>query len=450
MTHLRFAGMSHRSCVSRSERVTEKMRTFVGEKQLTSMSEAEIHASGGLDSARRRVAVVSSTRADWGLLCPVVKGLIERDDTDVRVIAANMHLEERYGMTVNEIEADGVKVWARVPMPSASSEHADDAPGLGAALGAAECLGGMAHVLAGMRPDLLLLLGDRYEMLAVASAATIMRVPVVHIAGGEISEGAIDDSIRHAITKLASLHLTATEENRRRVISMGEEEERVINTGAIGVHNFINGDSAPVAELEELTGISIGRSTLLVTFHPATLDSEPAATRIDALLEALDRFPQSGVIFTYPNNDPDGAVIIERINAYAKCRNSDAAMTPVAVIPSLGRRRYLGALRCVGAVVGNSSSGIVEVPSAGIPTVDIGIRQRGRLCGASVIHCGDSAGEITSAIAYALSPEGQRMAREATNPYCRPDTLELMVKAIAETPLEKLHGKRFVDRFPKP
>lgn len=397
----------------------------------------------------RRVAVVTGTRADWGLLSPVVKGLKVRGDVDVRVIATNMHLEPRYGMTVGEIEADGINVDVRVPMPSASAVT-DGASGFGSALGASECMAGMARAFDTLRPDAVLLLGDRYEMLAVASAATMMRIPIIHIAGGEISEGAIDDSIRHAITKLASLHLTATEENRLRVISMGEEECRVINTGAIGVHNFINGDAAPREELEERTGLKIDRSTLLVTFHPATLDDVPAAERADALLEALDRFPQSGVIFTYPNNDPEGAAIIERIDSYAARRNADGGMARVAVIPSLGRRRYLGALRYVGAVVGNSSSGIVEVPSAGIPTVDIGIRQRGRLCGPSVIHCGDSAAEIAAAIGEALSEEGQQRARESENPYCRPDTLELMVRAIAETPLSALHGKRFVDRFPKP
>lgn len=399
------------------------------------------------DGVTRRVAVITSTRADWGLLCPVVKGLGARSDVDVSVIVANMHLEERYGMTVSEILADGISVDARVPMPSASSEHADDAPGLGAALGAAECLEGTAHALAELRPDLLVLLGDRYEMLAVATAATVMRIPIVHIAGGEISEGAIDDSIRHAITKLSALHLTATEENRRRVISMGEEASRVINTGAIGVHNFINGESAPLAEIEAVAGFAVDRSTLLVTFHPATLDTAPVKTRIDALLEALDRFPRSGVIFTYPNNDPDGAVIIEQIERYAARRNAGGGMARVAVVPSLGRRRYLGALRHVGAVVGNSSSGIVEVPSAGIPTVDVGIRQRGRLCGDSVIHCDDTSDGIAAAIAEALSPDGQRRAREAVNPYCRPDTLDLMVKAIAETPLGMLRSKRFVDRF---
>ena len=400
---------------------------------------------------RRRVAVVTSTRADWGLLSPVVRGLMERDDVDVKVIATNMHLEPRYGMTVNEIEADGVRVDVRVGMPSASAiEDEGHAPGYGAALGGAECLRGMAEALDLLRPDLLLLLGDRYEMLSVATAATVMRVPIVHIAGGEISEGAIDDAIRHAITKLSALHLTATEENRLRVISMGEEEQRVINTGAIGVHNFINGDSAPREELEELTGMKIDRSTMLVTFHPATLDPVGVDTRIDALLEALDRFPESGVIFTYPNNDPQGAVIIDRIDRYAAERNARGMSALVAVVPSLGRRRYLGALKCVGAVVGNSSSGIVEVPSAGIPTVDIGMRQQGRLRGASVIHSGSEADEIAAAIALALSPEGQQMARRASNPYCRPDTLALMVSAIADTPLELLKSKRFVDRFPKP
>ncbi len=193
-------------------------------------------------------------------------------------------------------------------------------------------------------------------------------------------------------------------------------------------------------QLEESVGITLPEGSMLVTYHPATLDDEDPATHCDALLQALDRFPDSHVIITYPNNDSRGRIIIDRIEAYAKLHPER-----VKVIPSLGKLRYLSALRCVSAVVGNSSSGIVEVPSMGIPTVDIGMRQRGRLCSDSVIHCGDSAEEITEAIRYALSPAGQKHARQAENPYFRPDTLDIMVKAIAETPLDSLRNKKFYD-----
>lgn len=386
---------------------------------------------------KRKIAIATSTRADWGLLSPIAKALAARDDCEVTVIATNMHLDPRYGMTVSEIEADGFTDIRRVAMDAES-----DSP-LHTAEASARCLAGFAREFSELKPDLCVILGDRYEMLTVATAATIMRIPIVHIAGGEISEGAFDDSIRHAITKLSALHLTATEPYRRRVISMGEDASRVINTGAIGVWNLANETPMPKSELEQSIGMEITPGTLLVTLHPATLDTEPVGTRIGALLEALDQLPGSRIIFTYPNNDPDGSVIIDRINSYA-ARNAGRCV----VIPSLGRRRYLSALHYVAAVVGNSSSGIVEVPSVHIPTVDIGIRQQGRLASRSVIHCESDAGSIFAAIKLALSPEGKQQAREAENPYCRPDTLAMMVEAIATTPLATLSTKRFIDHNP--
>ena len=292
--------------------------------------------------------------------------------------------------------------------------------------------GGTADALSRLSPDLLVVLGDRYEMLTVASAALIFRIPIVHIAGGEISEGAYDDSIRHAITKMASLHLTATEENRNRVIQMGEEPQRVINTGAIGVYNIIHEPVMSREELEESIGMTVDRNTLLVTYHPATLDPTPVNQQCAALPEALDRFPDNNVIITYPNSDTAGQVIIDMIERYAATRQHR-----VKVVPSLGKRRYLSALHYAGAVVGNSSSGIVEVPSMHIPTVDIGIRQRGRLAASSVRHYSCTPDDIARGIAYSLSEEGRNEAAVAENPYAKPDTLRLIVDAITNTPLSE-------------
>lgn len=387
------------------------------------------------ENPQRKIAIATGTRADWGLLSGIARALAARADCHVDILATNMHLSPRYGNTVSEIIADGFTEPILVAMPDSTDSPA------GAVRAMARCMEGMAAELEKLRPDLIVILGDRFEMLATATAALMLRIPIVHIAGGEISEGAIDDSIRHAITKMSSLHLTATEPYRRRVIAMGEEPERVINTGAIGVYNIMHEPLMSRDELEASVGIPLPPGSMLVTYHPATLDDEDPARHCDALLEALDRFPDSNIIITYPNNDSRGRVIIDRIEDYGR-RNPGR----VKVIPSLGKLRYLSALRCVSAVVGNSSSGIVEVPSMGIPTVDIGIRQRGRLCGPSVIHCGDSADEITRAITYALSDEGQRMARESENPYFRPDTLPVMVRAIAETPLELLRNKKFHDQ----
>ncbi len=382
----------------------------------------------------RKIAIATGTRADWGLLSGIAKALQAREDCQVTVLATNMHLQERYGMTVNEIKVDGMTDVRCVPMPETG-----DTP-VGTVDAMAACMSGMAHALDEVKPDVAVILGDRFEMLATASAALMLKVPIVHIAGGEISEGAIDDSIRHAITKMSALHLTSTEVYRRRVIAMGEEPDRVINTGSIGVYNLMNERLMSRDELEESIGFALPAGSLLVTYHPATLDTADTAENCRNLLDALDRFPESHVLITYPNNDAQGRVIIDAIEGYAR-RNPDR----VKVIPSLGKIRYLSALRCVGAVVGNSSSGIIEVPSTGIPTVNIGIRQKGRLCSESVIHCGDSADDIARAISFALSDEGKKLAESSPNPYARPDTLRLSVEAIAETPLERLRRKRFYD-----
>ena len=386
---------------------------------------------------KRRIAIVTSTRADWGLLRDIAGALRHSGRADISIIATNMHLDPAYGMTVDEIVADGFDIAARVEMTPASDSPADTARGT------ARCLSGMADAFESIRPDMLLLLGDRYEMLAVATAATIMRIPIVHIAGGEISEGAFDDCIRHAITKLSSLHLTATEPYRNRVIAMGENPSLVINTGAIGVSNLTREPVIPKHALERSIGIEITPGTLLVTLHPATLDTVPARERCRAMLDALDYFPESHIIFTYPNNDPEGKAIIDLINDYAR-HNPGRAV----VVPSLGRKRYLSALHYVSAVVGNSSSGIVEVPSMHIPTVDIGIRQQGRIAATSVLHCNPDTQAIASAIASALSPQGQRAAAEARNPYYKPDTLQTIVNAVLTTPIHVLANKRFVDPYP--
>ena len=381
----------------------------------------------------RKICIVTGTRADWGLLSPIAKALAERADVTLQIIATNMHLSERHGYTVDEIRADGFEPDALVAMSEAGRDGAETAHAM------AECMHGMAVALSHLKPDLLVILGDRYEMLAVASTATVMRIPIAHIAGGEVSQGAIDDNMRHAITKLASLHLTATESYRRRVIQMGEQPDRVINTGAIGVYNTLNTELMSKSELESSLGFEIDPDTLLVTYHPATLDDEDQRVRMNALLEALKRVG-APVLFTYPNNDPGSSPLIEMIDQFVADSDGRAH-----AVPSLGRKRYLSALRCVAAVAGNSSSGIVEVPSAGIPTVDIGVRQQGRLRADSVITCGDSSDEIEIALHKALSPECRASARNTINPYSQPDTLRLIVDSLVGTPVKSLRKKTFHD-----
>ena len=383
---------------------------------------------------RRKICIATGTRADWGLLSGIARALNDRNDVDLQIIATNMHLSDRYGATLREIERDGLRITRRVPMTVDT-----DTP-IGTVTAMSECMAGMAQAFNELRPDLLIILGDRYEMLATASAALIFRIPIAHIAGGAVSRGAYDESIRHSITKMSHIHLTETEEYRRRVIQLGENPAHVINTGAIGVYNIMHTDYIPREELEKEIGTTIPDKSLLATFHPATLDSVPPRQQCENLLEALDEHPDYKVIFTYPNNDTDGRVIIELIEDYAR-KHPDRC----AVYPSLGMRRYLSTLRCATAVVGNSSSGIVEVPSMGIPTLDIGIRQAGRTAAESVVHCGVSVDEISEGLNLILSDEFREKARRVVNPYFQPDTLEKIVTTVAETPLDGITIKTFHD-----
>lgn len=376
---------------------------------------------------KRKVCIVTGTRADWGLLSPIAAELRSRDGIELQIIATNMHLSPRYGHTIDEIIDGGFDVDDSV----AIIDDGDNGTPTPVAQQMSRALSGIADAFHRLRPDMAVVLGDRYEMLATASAATLLRIPIVHLHGGETSEGAIDNSIRNAITALASLHLTSTEAYRRKVIAMGEPESLVINTGAIGVYNAMNVPLMSRSELQRSLSFYIPKDTLLITYHPATLDRMPVAEQCRQLLTALDRFPNSRLLITYPNSDPGSGEIIAKILDYER-RDPDR----VRVIPSLGMRRYLSALQFVAAVVGNSSSGIIEVPSMGIPTVDIGPRQRGRIAADSVIHCDCNADDIAASISKALRREH---SENIANPYYQPDTLRRIVEAIATTPIESFH-----------
>lgn len=383
---------------------------------------------------KRRICIATGTRADWGLLSPIAQALNKRDDVDLKIIATNMHLSEEYGSTWKEIENDGLKIDWRVKMKSDADTRKDTV------LAMSECMAGMAEALAALQPDLLVILGDRYEMLATASVALILRIPIAHIAGGAISQGAYDESIRHAITKMSHIHLTETERYRKRVIQLGENPEHVIYTGAIGVYNIMHTQYISREQLERELNLTLSDRLILATFHPATLDEMPPQQQCKNLLAALDRHPDYQTIFTYPNNDSEGRIIIQLIESYRR-RHPER----VAVFPSLGMRRYLSMLHCATAVVGNSSSGIVEVPSIGIPTLDIGIRQMGRTAAPSVLHCGVSEEEIADGLETVLSSSFRMIAKSAENPYYLPDTLEKMVDAIVNTPLDNIIIKPFYD-----
>ena len=384
----------------------------------------------------RKICIATGTRADWGLLSGIAKALNARNDVKLQIVATNMHLSERYGFTFREIEHDGLHIDYRVPMPADTDTPHDTVAAMSV------CMRGFADAFEALRPDLLLILGDRYEMLAVASAAMIFRIPIAHIAGGTISEGAYDDSIRHSITKMSHLHLTETEECRRRVIQLGEAPERVFNTGAIGIYNILHTHFLSREELETELATPIPEKSLFVTFHPATLDAVPQNEQCANLLAALESRRDYKVFFSYPNNDTAGRIIIDMIEDYVR-QNPERAY----VRPSYGQLRYFSLMRFMKAAVGNSSSGIVEVPSLHIPTLNIGIRQNGRRRAASVVDCGVTLDEISRGLHRVLGADMQQLARTVQNPYEQPDTLQRIVDVVCNTPLEGITVKRFHDLF---
>ncbi len=378
---------------------------------------------------RRHFAIFTGTRADWGILSPLAKALKGREDSSVTVLATNTHYSHRHGYTVSEIVADGFTPIQLPFDPDSTDQNRVHEMG--------RLMGATADALQRIRPDIAVILGDRFEMLACATACLMGRVPIAHIAGGAVSYGAIDDTIRHAITKMSALHFVETECYRSRVIAMGEMPQRVFNTGALGLLGFWDADLLSPAQLSERCGIAMDAHTLLVTFHPATLDSTPANERGREMLHALSRVLARNadvkILFTASNND-DGGEELNRLWQEFVAANPGRT----AFIPSLGHKGYISALMCVGAVVGNSSSGLVEVPSAGICTVDIGCRQRGRTAGESVIHA-DTPDEIVRAIEKAFATP--RSSKD--NPYYQPDTLKKMVEVLTGYPLKELDTKTF-------
>lgn len=377
----------------------------------------------------KKIAIATGTRADWELLSPLAR-LLKDSGVDVVVMATNMHLMPLFGMTINRIIEAGFPDPVRIPTAGDAAQIA------------AGALTGFAEKFAEIRPDCVIILGDRFEMGGVALAATIRGVPIVHIAGGTISEGAIDDSIRHSITKQASLHFVETEACRNRVLQMGEDPEAVITTGAIGVWNALNVARLSRRELEDSLGRRLPERFFVGTLHSET--RAPGAARqqmtdfIDALEEVISHDSDSGVILTYPNNDVDPLPQIKIMEEFA-ARYPEQVM----VVPSLGLRRYLSAAALSCGVVGNSSSGIVEIPSLKVPVVNIGSRQTGREVSEAVIHCGDSKEEIRSALLYALTDEAKKRATTLPNPYYQPDTPRIMVRELLSREFPPYPEKKF-------
>lgn len=380
----------------------------------------------------RKICVVTGSRAEYGILRTLMQAIKDDSDLELQVVATNQHLSKLQGETYKEIERDGFTIDYKVFM--AADDAPDNANTTVKAIGRG--ISGFADAFDALKPDLLLILGDRYEMLAVASAALIYKIPIAHLHGGEITEGAFDDAIRHAITKMSHLHFTSTGAYRQRVIQLGEQPDRVFNVGALGVENVMKTASMSKEELEDSLHFELTSRCILCTYHPVTLSQMSSEQQVVNLLQALDKFKDFHVIFTYSNSDTDSQIIIQRIQEYVD-KNPDRCM----FIPSLGQRRYFSALRYMKAVVGNSSSGIIEVPSFGIPTLDIGDRQKGRIAADSVIHCGYSAEEIREGLKKVVAFGHKTI----DNPYYKEGTCNAILKVIKTYPLENLVQKHFYD-----
>jgi GDP/UDP-N,N'-diacetylbacillosamine 2-epimerase (hydrolysing) len=386
-----------------------------------------------MSGMRRKICVVTGTRADYGCLRWVMEGIKRADGLELQVIATGMHLSPEFGLTYREIEKDGFVIDRKVEMLLSS----DTPTGISKSMGLG--MMGFGEALEQLKPDLVLVLGDRFEIFAAASAAMVARIPLAHLHGGETTEGAIDEAIRHAITKMSHLHFVAAEDYRRRVIQLGESPERVFLVGGLGIDNILRLELLDRAALEASLDFKLGAKNLLVTFHPVTLEKSTAGTQMAELLAALDELQDTHLIFTMPNADTDGRVLIHMIEQFVATRPHTRAYT------SLGQLRYLSCIRQVDGVVGNSSSGLSEVPSFRKGTVNIGDRQRGRLKAGSVIDCAPDRQSISKALHTLYSPEFQARLPEVRNPYGEGGASERVVRVLQEYPLEQLLKKTFND-----
>jgi UDP-hydrolysing UDP-N-acetyl-D-glucosamine 2-epimerase len=380
----------------------------------------------------RKICIVTGSRAEYGLLSRLMR-LIENDtDLCLQIIATNMHLSPEFGLTYKEIEKDGFRIDKKVEMLLSSDTPNATAKSVGLAII------GFADAYEDLKPDMLLVLGDRYEILAAVTTALFHRIPVAHLHGGELTEGAYDDAIRHAVTKMSHIHFTSTEEYRNRVIQLGEEPGRVFNVGALGLDNIRHLNLLSKIDLEESLNFQIGEKCVLVTFHPATLAENTPEEQMESLLKALESVPDLRVIFTLPNSDTNGRIIIEMINQFVEQHHNRSI-----AFASLGQIRYLSAMQYVRAVIGNSSSGIIEAPYFGIPTLNIGNRQKGRIKAESVFDCEPHFTDLLEKLLFVLSLNLKDTNRIITNPYFKENSATEILSVIKNVSLDYIVTKVF-------
>jgi len=382
----------------------------------------------------RRIAVITGTRAEYGLLYCLLKILEDDPRIELQLVVTGTHLSAAYGSTADYIKSDGFKISANVDM-----KIGDDSPiGICRSMGLA--VSGFGEVFDRLRPDLIVVLGDRYEIFSAAQAAMISKVPIAHVHGGEATEGLIDEAIRHSLTKMSHLHFVASEAYRQRVIQLGESPSRVFNVGAPALDNIADLEVIDRSTLESEIDFSFGDRLFLVTYHPVTLEDSDATLSIDRLLAVLNEFRDAQILFTGVNADTQGHIIKERIDAYTGSNQGR-----VKSVESLGRIRYLNAMRYASVVLGNSSSGLIEAPAMGVPTVNIGLRQQGRLRAPSVLDCADKKEDIKQAIVTVLQDEFIAKSSRCETPYGKPGASKSIAEIVASYPLDNLIVKQFHD-----
>jgi GDP/UDP-N,N'-diacetylbacillosamine 2-epimerase (hydrolysing) len=384
----------------------------------------------------KKVCVVTGSRADYGLLRWVIQGISESNKLDLQLVVTGMHLSPEFGLTWRDIETDGFHIDKKVETLLSS----DTPVGIAKAMGLG--MVGFADAYLELQPDVVLVLGDRYEIFAAVASAMVARIPIAHLHGGEATEGLIDEAIRHSITKMSQIHFVATETYRSRVLQLGEPAERVFNVGGLGVDGIFRQKLLTRAELEGELDFQFGERSLLVTFHPVTLEADTAGMQMSELLNALAKLEDTNILFTLPNADTNGRILIEMIANFVQNHPNSAAFA------SLGQLKYLSCLHFVDGVVGNSSSGILEAPTFKIGTINIGNRQHGRIKASSVIDCKPEQDAILGAIRYLYSASFQENLVSVANPYGSGGSSSQIVSIIESLPLSGLIIKNFVDFGP--
>ncbi len=383
---------------------------------------------------RRKVCIITGTRSEYGLLYWLIKEIQEDPDLELQLIVTGMHLSPEFGLTYRQIEEDGFKIDKKIEMLLSS----DTPVGISKSMGLGMI--GFAEAYADLKPDIVVLLGDRFEVFSAAAAATIARIPIAHLHGGENTEGAFDEAIRHSVTKMSHLHFTATEEYKKRVIQLGEDPARVFNVGGLGIDNIKKLKLLNREEFENSINFKLGPKNLLVTFHPVTLEHATSEKQFQNLLDALDEVEDTKFIFTKPNADTEGRIIIKMIDDYVSLNNYKSV-----AVTSLGQLRYLSAIQFMDGVVGNSSSGLTEAPTFKIGTINIGERQRGRIKADSVIDCEPSKESILIAIRKLYSKEFQDKLKNVKSPYGEGGATEKIKKVLKENNIADILKKEFYD-----